>query len=132
MIHGKPGRGNPLSDFPFLPAFRLRDCAIISPEFGWFVHQVEMERCSVQGEYFMLRSDHLTLREVHLKGKYSFQCVENALPFSGNQLHLVLSVHNIHSKTPLHYVGVFPPAGAERSFRQGTRPAFGRRRTDPA
>ena len=58
---------------------RLRDCTIISPEFGWFVHQVEMERCSVQGEYFMLRSDHLTLREVHLKGKYSFQYVENAL-----------------------------------------------------
>lgn len=58
---------------------RLKDCDIVSPEFGWFVHQVEMEDCAVQGEYFMLRSDGLDFKNVRLKGKYSFQYIENSV-----------------------------------------------------
>lgn len=56
----------------------LRDCDIDSPEFGWNVRDVEMERVSVRGEYFMLNARELTLRNVRLEGKYSFQYVSNA------------------------------------------------------
>ena len=34
----------------------LRDCDIISPEFGWSVHGITMEHCTAQSEYFMMRS----------------------------------------------------------------------------
>lgn len=54
-------------------------CDIISPEFGWSVHDVEMEHTKVQSEYFMMRSDHLTFRDVQLKGKYSFQYIEDCV-----------------------------------------------------
>lgn len=38
-----------------------------------------MENCQAEAEYFMMRSDHLYLRNVELKGKYSFQYVEDAV-----------------------------------------------------
>ena len=50
----------------------LKDCDIISPEFGWSVHQMEMEHSTVESEYFMMRSDHMHFCDVHMKGKYSF------------------------------------------------------------
>lgn len=52
---------------------------MISPEFGWFVHTIRMEDCSVQSEYFMMRSDHLDFRDVRLKGKYSFQYIQDSV-----------------------------------------------------
>ena len=51
----------------------IRDCDIVSPEFGWSASGVEMEDTSAQSEYFMMRSDHLVFRNVKLRGKYSFQ-----------------------------------------------------------
>ena len=32
---------------------KMEGCDIISPEFGWFVKEIEMRDCTVQGEYFM-------------------------------------------------------------------------------
>lgn len=58
---------------------RLRDCDIISPEFGWSVRGVTMEDCTVESEYFMMRSDHLTFRDVQMKGKYSFQYITDSV-----------------------------------------------------
>ena len=58
---------------------KINDCDIISPEFGWSVHQMEMENSTVESEYFMMRSDFLTFRNVTLKGKYSFQYIENSV-----------------------------------------------------
>lgn len=58
---------------------KMQDCDIISPEFGWSVHQMEMENSTVESEYFMMRSDFLTFRGVTLKGKYSFQYIENSV-----------------------------------------------------
>ncbi len=58
---------------------KMRGCDIISPEFGWSVHQMEMENSTVESEYFMMRSDFLTFRNVTLKGKYSFQYIENSV-----------------------------------------------------
>lgn len=54
---------------------RMRGCDVISPEFGWSVHGIEMKDCRVQSEYFMMRSDHLSFTDVELKGKYSFQYI---------------------------------------------------------
>lgn len=57
----------------------VRDCDIISPEFGWSVDGITMERCTAQSEYFMMRSRNLRFTDVELKGKYSFQYIENAV-----------------------------------------------------
>lgn len=58
---------------------KMRGCDIVSPEFGWSVHRMEMEDSAAESEYFMMRSDFLTLRNVTLKGKYSFQYIENSV-----------------------------------------------------
>lgn len=58
---------------------KLRGCDIISPEFGWSVRGVSMEECTVESEYFMLRSEHLTFRDVRMKGKYSFQYITDSV-----------------------------------------------------
>ncbi len=58
---------------------KLRDCDVISAEFGWSVRGVAMEDCTVESEYFMLRSDHLTFRNVQMKGKYSFQYITDSV-----------------------------------------------------
>lgn len=38
-----------------------------------------MEDCTVESEYFMMRSNHLRFRDVHMKGKYSFQYIEDSV-----------------------------------------------------
>ena len=58
---------------------KLRGCDIISPEFGWSVRGGTMEDCTVESEYFMLRSDHLAFRNVRMKGKYSFQYITDSV-----------------------------------------------------
>lgn len=58
---------------------KMFGCDIISPEFGWSVSEVEMEDCTAESEYFMMRSDHLTFRNVRMKGKYSFQYIRDSV-----------------------------------------------------
>ena len=58
---------------------KMRGCDVISPEFGWSVHDMEMADSSVQGEYFMMRSDKLRFTNVCLKGKYSFQYIQASI-----------------------------------------------------
>ena len=57
----------------------LRDCDIISPEFGWSVRGIEMRGCTAQSEYFMMRSEGLRFSDVKLTGKYSFQYIKDAV-----------------------------------------------------
>ena len=64
----------------------LRECSdikiinsdIISAEFGWSVDDIEMRDTSVQGEYFMMRSNRLHFDHVTLNGKYSFQYITDS------------------------------------------------------
>lgn len=56
----------------------IRNCDIISPEFGWSVRGICMEDTTAVSEYFMMRSENLTFRNVTFKGKYSFQYIKNA------------------------------------------------------
>ena len=57
---------------------KMRGCDIISPEFGWSVRGIEMEDCTAESEYFMMRSDRLNFRDVRMKGKYSFQYISDS------------------------------------------------------
>ena len=57
----------------------IRDCDIISPEFGWSVRGIRMEDSTAVSEYFMMRSENLTFRGVTFQGKYSFQYIKNAV-----------------------------------------------------
>ena len=56
----------------------VRNCDIISAEFGWMVRGINMEDSSAVGEYFMMRSGGLRFNNVKLTGKYSFQYIENS------------------------------------------------------
>ena len=63
----------------------LRECSdvmiknsdIVSPEFGWSVHNITMKDTTADSEYFMMRSDNLRFENVSMKGKYSFQYIED-------------------------------------------------------
>lgn len=57
----------------------LRDCDVISEEFGWFVNGIFMENVDVEGQYFMLQSKKLNFKNVTLNGKYSLQYIEDSV-----------------------------------------------------
>lgn len=57
----------------------MENCDIVSPEFGWSVKKIIMEDCTAESEYFMMRSTDLNVQNLRMKGKYSFQYIENAL-----------------------------------------------------
>lgn len=42
----------------------MKDCDILSPEFGWSVQGIRMEDSSAESEYFMMRSSDLHFRNV--------------------------------------------------------------------
>lgn len=57
----------------------MRNCDIISPEFGWSVRNITMTDTTAESEYFMLRAENLNFNNVKFSGKYSFQYIENAV-----------------------------------------------------
>lgn len=57
----------------------MEDCDVISPEFGWSVDGITMNRCTAQSEYFMMCSRALRFTDVTFRGKYSFQYIEDAV-----------------------------------------------------
>ncbi len=58
---------------------KLNNCDIISTEFGWSVTNINMYSTKAESEYFMMRSRDIFFDKVTLKGKYSFQYIENAV-----------------------------------------------------
>ena len=58
---------------------KMVGCDVVSPEFGWSVHNITMEDCDAESEYFMMRSDNLHFDNVRMKGKYSFQYIEDSV-----------------------------------------------------
>lgn len=58
---------------------KMQGCDIVSPEFGWSVRDIGMQDCTAQSEYFMMRSERLNFRNVQLKGKYSFQYIQDSV-----------------------------------------------------
>lgn len=57
---------------------KITGCEIVSPEFGWRSRNIEMTDCSAESEYFLFECRDIKLKKVTMKGKYSFQYVENA------------------------------------------------------
>ncbi len=57
----------------------IKNCDIISPEFGWSVRGIHMEDTTAASEYFMMRAQNMTFRGVNFKGKYSFQYIKDAV-----------------------------------------------------
>lgn len=55
----------------------IKNCSIISSEFGWFNNVISLTNCDIISEYFLLHSTNITLQGVTFKGKYSFQYVKN-------------------------------------------------------
>ena len=58
---------------------RLQRCDIVSPEFGWSVRGMQMEDCTAQSEYFMMRGERLHFKNVRFTGKYSFQYITDSV-----------------------------------------------------
>ena len=56
---------------------KLARCQITSPEFGWKCKAVTLTDSSVEAEYLFFDSRDVQLNRVEMKGKYSFQYVEN-------------------------------------------------------
>lgn len=56
---------------------KLKNCNVLSQEFGWKSNGITLEDTSITAEYLFLDSKNITLKNVQMKGKYSFQYVEN-------------------------------------------------------
>lgn len=57
----------------------LRNCTAVSAELGWFNSGMEVVDCSLEGEYLFLKSRELRFTRLRMKGKYSFQYIQNAV-----------------------------------------------------
>ena len=55
----------------------LTGCQIVSQEFGWKSSGITLKDSSVTAEYLFLDSRDVSLDHVQMKGKYSFQYMEN-------------------------------------------------------
>ena len=54
----------------------LTGCRIASPEFGWKSGDISLADSDIEAEYLFLDSRRISMRGVHMKGKYSFQYVD--------------------------------------------------------
>ena len=60
-------------------AVKLENCRINSAEFGWKCRDVNIKDCELVSEYPFFESSNLTVDNLKMNGKYSFQYVENAI-----------------------------------------------------
>lgn len=58
---------------------KISDTEVVSPEFGWKSHGIDIEDSKLESEYMFLMASNIKLKKVNFKGKYSFQYVENAV-----------------------------------------------------
>jgi len=58
---------------------RIFDSAISSPEFCWFTNEIKLRRTEIEGEYMLLKSKNIDIKEITANGKYGFQYIENAI-----------------------------------------------------
>lgn len=56
---------------------RLKDCQVVSQEFGWKSEDIVLEDTDIESEYIFMDSRNVQLDRVKMKGKYSFQYMEN-------------------------------------------------------
>ncbi len=51
----------------------LRNCTVVSPEFGWRCIGLTLGNCDITSEYFLFECQRGQIDHLHFKGKYSFQ-----------------------------------------------------------
>ena len=51
----------------------VRNCDVVSNEFGWFSRFFRMENCTVKSDYFMLHAANLDFADVRFTGRYALQ-----------------------------------------------------------
>lgn len=57
---------------------KIKNCDIVSSEFGWSTKKIFMEDTKAVSEYFMMRSEDLEFCRIEFQGKYSFQYIKNS------------------------------------------------------
>ncbi|MBQ9117102.1 MAG: DUF3737 family protein [Clostridia bacterium] len=57
----------------------MKNCRVVSAEFGWKTSGFTASFSDIEGEYLFLDSEDISLDNVRVKGKYSFQYVKNAV-----------------------------------------------------
>ena len=57
----------------------IKNCDIVSSEFGWRLDDVRIESCQAQGEYLLLGSQKICMYDTEFSGKYSLQYVTDAI-----------------------------------------------------
>jgi len=55
----------------------LRDCTVVSPEFGWKCRGLVIDHCDITSEYLFWESRDMEIDNLTMHGKYSFQYTEN-------------------------------------------------------
>lgn len=55
----------------------MKDCEIVSSEFGWRCRDLSFSDCQVTSEYFLFETRTAVISGLKLHGKYSFQYTEN-------------------------------------------------------
>lgn len=57
----------------------IKDSLVKSPEFGWRCDEFEMSNVTIESEYLLFETKNIKAKDLSMKGKYSFQYIENAL-----------------------------------------------------
>jgi len=58
---------------------KIKDCHIVSSELGWGSCYFNIENTYAEGEYMLSRAKNISASDFKMKGKYSFQYIENAV-----------------------------------------------------
>lgn len=57
----------------------LKNCDIISDEFGWFSDDITLENCTAESKYFLMRNHGVRAKNLEMSAKYSLQYIEDGL-----------------------------------------------------
>lgn len=55
----------------------VKDCSIVSPEFGWRCKKINIINSSVDSMYFLFEAGNVNIENLQMSGKYSFQYMKN-------------------------------------------------------
>ncbi|MEE0206771.1 MAG: DUF3737 family protein [Peptococcaceae bacterium] len=57
----------------------LKNCDIISDEFGWFTDDITLENCTAESKYFLMRNHGVRAKNLEMSAKYSLQYIEDGI-----------------------------------------------------
>lgn len=57
----------------------LKNCDIISDEFGWFTDDITLENCTAESKYFLMKNHGVRAKNLEMSAKYSLQYIEDGI-----------------------------------------------------